>query len=77
LGYTDGEEPTQPESRLGRQCRHDPPQCGAAAVSVPQFGLPLDELDPRADNPRPRAPARATPARPIHVSAFERAGGDF
>jgi hypothetical protein len=77
LGYTDGKEPTQPESRLGRQCRHDPPQCGAAPVSVPQFGLPLDELDPRADNPRPRAPARATPARPIHVSAFERAGEDF
>ena len=69
--------PRKPESRLGRQCRHDPPQCGAAPVSVPQFGLPLDEPDPRADPPRPRAPARATPARPIHVSAFERAGEDF
>ena len=25
FGYTDGDEPTQPESRLGRQCHHDPP----------------------------------------------------
>jgi hypothetical protein len=77
LGYTDGDEPTQPESRLGRQCHLDPPQCEAAPMSVPQFGLPLDGLDPRADPPRPRGPARATPARPIHVSAFQRAGDDF
>ena len=45
----------QPESRLGRQCRHDPPQGGATPVSVPQFGLPLDEPDP---------PRGSTPAHP-------------
>jgi len=46
-------------------------------VSVRQFGLLLDGLDPPADPPCPRSPARARPARPIHVSAFERAGDDF
>ena len=77
LRYTDGAEPTQPESRLGRQRHHDPPQYEAAPVSVSQFGLPLDGPDARADPPRPRGPSRATRARPIHVSAFERAGEDF
>ncbi|HTW72146.1 MAG TPA: hypothetical protein VME47_19845, partial [Acetobacteraceae bacterium] len=73
----DGDEPTQPESRLGRQCHDDTSSHEAAPVSVSQFGLPLDGPDPRNDSPRPRSSARATPARPIHVSAFERAEDDF
>ena len=77
MGYTDGCEPAQPELRLGHQCHHDPPQDEATPVSVSQFGLPLDGPDPPAAAPRPHSPARATPARPIHVSAFPRAGDDF
>ena len=46
-------------------------------MSAAQFGLPLDGPDPHAARPPFRAAARETPARPIHVSAFERAGHDF
>ena len=52
-------------------------QYGAARVSASQFGLPLDELDPRTARPPFRNSTRGTPARPIHVSAFERAGNNF
>jgi hypothetical protein len=38
-GYTDGDEPTRPELRLGRQCHRDPPPYETAPVSVSQFGL--------------------------------------
>lgn len=42
-----------------------------------QLGLPLAGLDPPASpSPLPKS-ARATSARPIHVSAFARAGDDF
>jgi hypothetical protein len=46
-------------------------------VKVSQFGLPLDRFDAPAKPPRPRGHARATPARPIHVSGFARAEDDF
>ena len=46
-------------------------------MSAAQFGLPLDGPDPHAARAPFRAAARETPARPIHVSAFERAGHDF
>ncbi len=46
-------------------------------MSLSQFGLPLDGVDPPAASPRLRRPARATPARPIHVSGFERVAEDF
>jgi len=46
-------------------------------VSAAQFGLPLDGPDPHAARPPFRDAARETPARPIHVSAFERARHDF
>jgi hypothetical protein len=46
-------------------------------MSAPQFGLPLAGLDPPASpSPLPKS-ARTTSARPIHVSAFARAGDDF
>jgi hypothetical protein len=62
---------------IGSQCYHELPRCGAARVSVPQFGLPLAGLDPPGSpSPLPKS-ARTTSARPIHVSAFARAGDDF
>ena len=46
-------------------------------MSVSQFGPSLAGLDPPDAAPPLRGPDRATPARPIHVSGFERAGNDF
>ena len=46
-------------------------------MSVPQFGLPLAGLDQPANPSLLPKSARTTSARPIHVSAFARAGDDF
>ena len=56
---------------------HELPRHGAAQVSLAQFGLPLARLDPPSVLPPPTRPARIAPARPIHVSAFQRTGNDF
>jgi hypothetical protein len=46
-------------------------------VSALQLNLPTAGLDVPTAAPPLRGPARAAPARPIHVSGFERAGNDF